>query len=423
MTAQRRLLFIVVGIILPCLSLSYAAPAGPARSHAPELSRSVPAQKQSDFALKNGDRVLFYGDSITEQRLYTTYVEHYMLTHYPDRRVTFINTGWGGDKVTGNDCKPCGGVGGLARIKRDVIDHRPTVITLLFGMNDGQYVDFDPAIAKVYEDGLVAIIRELKSKTGARIYLMTPTVYDGTRHTSWSHTDRYNDVLDRYSETVKAIAQREGLSVIDLHTVTTEALLGTKKDDSAYTFAPDGVHPQEDGQLLMAAEILRAWGAPLSGLKLSKQVKLEQDGTANLSVAAPLPWPEPRPSEKLRIVTPMIMKIGQVILHLTDLPSGEYKVSIDGKDAGKYTSEALSGGIQVSLLSDKATEETRFLAGLVRKRADLFFWRWRQIEVASAEYQSAARAVSSLDSVIGEMEERTRTLGAFHKYQVVISRN
>ena len=165
-------------------------------------------------------------------------------------------------------------------------------------MNDGQYRDFDPAIAKVYEEGLTAMIRLLRSRTGARIYVMTPTVYDGTRHTPWSKTDRYNDVLDRYSETVKAIAQREGVSVIDLHTITTEALLQAKKDDPNYTFAPDGVHPQEDGQLLMAAEILRAWGAPPGGLQMNKQVTLDQRGTASLSVSAPLPWPEPRSFRK-----------------------------------------------------------------------------------------------------------------------------
>ncbi len=423
MPVQRRLLLITVGITFLCLNLNYAALASPPRNHPTGLPRGLLAQKQSDFALKDRDRVVFYGDSITEQRLYTTYVEHYVLTHYPDRRVTFINTGWGGDKVSGNDCKPCAGVGGLARIKRDVVDHRPTVVTLLFGMNDGQYRDFDPAISKVYEDGLTAIIRELKSKTGARIYVMTPTVYDGTRHTSWSHTDRYNDVLDRYGEAVKAIAQREGLSVIDLHTVTTEALLQAKKDDPAYTFAPDGVHPEEDGQLLMAAEILRGWGAPVGGLQLSKQVTLDQDRTASLSVIAPLPWPEPLPSEKLRRVKPVIIEIGQVIVHLKGLPSGEYKIAIDGKDAGEYTSEALSGGIPVSLLSEKATDETRALAGLVRKRADLFFLRWRQIEVAlAAEYQSATKVLSSLDLLIEEIQERTRMLGAFHKYQLVVSR-
>ena len=423
MPVPRKLVLTTVGNILLCLNLSYPAPAGPPCNHPAGLSPSLVVQKQSDFALKDRDRVVFYGDSITEQRLYTTYVEHYVLTHYPDRRVTFINTGWGGDKVSGNDCKPCAGVGGLARIKRDVIDHRPTVVTLLFGMNDGQYRDFDPAISKVYEDGLTAIIRELKSRTGARIYVMTPTVYDGSRHTAWSHTDRYNDVLDRYSEAVKAIAQREGLPVIDLHTVTTQALLQAKKDDPTYTFAPDGVHPQEDGQLLMAAEILRNWGAPADGFQLTKQVSLEQDRTASLSVIAPLPWPEPLPSEKLRRVKPVITEIGQVTLHLTGLPSGKYRIAIDGKDAGEYTDESLNGGVPVSHLSGKATEETRALIGLERKRAELFFLRWRQFEAALAtEYQSASRVVSSLDLLIDEIQERTRMLGAFHKYQLVVSR-
>jgi hypothetical protein len=263
------------------------------------------------------------------------------------------------------------------------------VVTLLFGMNDGQYRDFDQAIAKVYEDGLTAIIRELKTRTAARIYVMTPTVYDGSRHTSWSHTDRYNDVLDRYSEKVKAIAQREGLPVIDLHTATTEALQRAKQDDPAYTFASDGVHPEEDGQLLMAAEILRAWGAPVGGFELSKQVSLDPDKTASISVTAPLPWPAPLPSEKLRKLKPVITEIGRVVLHLTGLPSGEYQISVDGKDAGKYASDSLNRGIQVSLLSEKATDETRAVAGLVRKRADLFFLRWRQIEVALAAYRNA----------------------------------
>jgi lysophospholipase L1-like esterase len=423
MPVHRRLGLTTFGIILLVLNVSYSVLASSPRSHTTRLSRSSAAQNKGEFVLKDRDRVVFYGDSITEQRLYTTYVEQYVLTHYPDRRVTFINTGWGGDKVSGNDCKPCAGVGGLARLKRDVIDHRPTVVTLLFGMNDGQYRDFDPAIAKVYEDGLTAIIRELKSRTGARIYVMTPTVYDGTRHTPWSKTDRYNDVLDRYTEAVKSIAQREGLDVIDLHTVTTEALMRVKKDDSDYTFAPDGVHPQEDGQLVMAAEILRAWGAPPGGFELGKQVTLDQDGAAKVSVVAPLPWPEPLPSEKLRRVKPVITELGQVILRLTGLPPGQYKVEIDGKDAGEYTSLALSRGIPLSFLSGKATDETRALANLVRKRGDLFFLRWRQVEAPFAtQYQSTTKVISSLDLLIAEIQERTRMLAVFHKYQMVISR-
>ena len=50
-----------------------------------------------DFLIKDGDRVVFLGDSITEQRLYTTYIEAYTLTRYPDWKLWFRNVGWGGD--------------------------------------------------------------------------------------------------------------------------------------------------------------------------------------------------------------------------------------------------------------------------------------------------------------------------------------
>src|ERR1043166_8801996 len=49
------------------------------------------------FLIHDGDRVVFLGDSITEQRLYTTYIEAYALTRYPKWKLTFRNVGWGGD--------------------------------------------------------------------------------------------------------------------------------------------------------------------------------------------------------------------------------------------------------------------------------------------------------------------------------------
>ena len=54
-----------------------------------------------DFHLKDGDRVVFFGDSITDQRLYTTFTETFAVTRFPKRNITFIHSGWGGDRVTG----------------------------------------------------------------------------------------------------------------------------------------------------------------------------------------------------------------------------------------------------------------------------------------------------------------------------------
>src|SRR5512137_2763390 len=96
------------------------------------LAALVAASAQDNFALKDGDRVVFYGDSITDQRLYTTFTETYVLTRFPQRKIEFIHSGWGGDRVTG------GGGGPIdLRLQRDVIAYRPTVVTIMLGMNDG----------------------------------------------------------------------------------------------------------------------------------------------------------------------------------------------------------------------------------------------------------------------------------------------
>jgi hypothetical protein len=55
------------------------------------------AQGQS-FYLKAGDTVVFHGDSITEQTLYTQYVELYTVLRFPTMRVHFFGAGVGGDE-------------------------------------------------------------------------------------------------------------------------------------------------------------------------------------------------------------------------------------------------------------------------------------------------------------------------------------
>src|SRR5271166_3015028 len=88
----------------------------------------VAVRAQTTFSLHPGDRVVFYGDSITDQRLYTVYVETYVLTRFPKLDATFVHSGWGGDRVSG------GGGGPIdARLERDVIPYQPQVMTIMLG--------------------------------------------------------------------------------------------------------------------------------------------------------------------------------------------------------------------------------------------------------------------------------------------------
>src|SRR5665213_973265 len=50
-----------------------------------------------EFFIHDGDRVVFLGDSITQQQFYTNYIEAYALSRHPLWNLTFRNVGWGGD--------------------------------------------------------------------------------------------------------------------------------------------------------------------------------------------------------------------------------------------------------------------------------------------------------------------------------------
>src|ERR1700761_8536671 len=108
----------------------------------------------SRFALADGDRVVFYGDSITAQRLYTRLVEAMVVSRYPTLRVKFYNAGVSGDTVQG-------GKGGAAsvRVPRDVAPFRPTMVTIMLGMNDGHYTTTDTkAGLAAYSEGYRALV-------------------------------------------------------------------------------------------------------------------------------------------------------------------------------------------------------------------------------------------------------------------------
>ena len=121
------------------------------------------ARAEGPFAIREGDRIVFYGDSITDQRLYTTFVETYIVTRFPAMNVAFIHSGWGGDRVTG------GGGGPIdRRLERDVFAYKPTVVTVMLGMNDASYQPFKQPIFDVYSKGYEHLVDSLKKPPAGR---------------------------------------------------------------------------------------------------------------------------------------------------------------------------------------------------------------------------------------------------------------
>src|ERR1700723_4215515 len=137
-------------------------------------SQAQQSASATDFAIVDGDRVVFYGDSITEQRLYTSDIETFVLTRFPERKVLFFESGVGGDKVSGGMDGPID-----QRLHRDVFEHQPTVVTIMLGMNDGFYRAFDPDIFESYKTGYRSIVEAVQKQfPTARLTLLKPSPYD-----------------------------------------------------------------------------------------------------------------------------------------------------------------------------------------------------------------------------------------------------
>ena len=152
------------------------------------------AADDKPFKLKDGDKVVFYGDSITDQRQYSVIVETFVATRYPHLDVSFVNSGWGGDSVSG------GGGGTIdTRLKRDVFAYRPTVVTIMLGMNDGGYKAETEANDQKFFDGYKHIVESIRTNLPqARIMAIEPSPYDDvTRPPAFPVASdvQYNEVM------------------------------------------------------------------------------------------------------------------------------------------------------------------------------------------------------------------------------------
>jgi lysophospholipase L1-like esterase len=383
------------------------------------------------FYLKDGDRVVFYGDSITEQLLYTTMTETFAVTRFPHLNLTFTHSGWGGDRVGG------GGGGSIdRRLARDVVAYRPTVVTVMLGMNDASYRPFDQGIFDQYASGYRHIVDELRSDLpGVRLTLIRPSPFDDvTREPAFE--GGYNGVLLRYADFVSELAKDKHCDVADLNGPLVEA---TKKaveidKEKATAFNPDRVHPSPAGQLIMAQSLLKAWNAPSLVSAVSLDAKgpriisadnaevtdLARSGDAltwtQLDKALPFPISHKGFFENLDFKDPTValaVKTSDFFASLDRQPlkvdgldaADEYTLSIDGKPVGTFSTYELGSGVNLAELVTPMTEQALAVHHKTIDHTQLHKYRWREIQMrfqdAPAQYvQSAVEGLDGLERTL-----------------------
>lgn len=216
---------------------------------------AVPAAAQAPApaaALREGDLVAVCGDSITEQKQYSVFLEAYLLACRPRPGLRAMQFGWGGERAPGF----------LARMGN--VERFPvTVATTCYGMNDGGYGPLTPEIAKTYRDGLTAIVERFQ-KAGVRFVVVgAPGVVDSqTFRKSPAQAEVYNRTLGQLRDVAREVAAAQGVGFADVYGAMAEAMPKAKaKFGADYPFAGgDGVHPGPAGHLVMAYAFLKAFG-------------------------------------------------------------------------------------------------------------------------------------------------------------------
>jgi lysophospholipase L1-like esterase len=221
------------------------------------LALLVPSLPAAESLLAPGARVAVIGDSITEQKLYSKYIEAYLVacSGVPDLKV--FQFGWGGETASGF----------AMRLENDLAVFKPTVATTCYGMNDGQYRPYVADIGKNYEANMRKVVTGLRKAGVQKIVVGSPGAVDTkyfvrTNFAPLSGADGYNQNLGSLRDIDRKIASEMGTSFADVHQPMLDAMAKAKAalGENYDVCGKDGFHPGPNGHLIMAYAFLRALG-------------------------------------------------------------------------------------------------------------------------------------------------------------------
>jgi lysophospholipase L1-like esterase len=360
------------------------------------------APAEEKFFLRDGQRVVFLGDSNTYAGHYVSYLDAYLRTRFPDQKLELINLGLPSETVSGlsEPDHPYPRPDVHERLDRALARTKPDVVVVCYGMNDGIYHPFSEERFRKYQDGMRRLIDRVKA-AGAAVVLMTTPPFDpqpvrdkllprSAERFSWVHPyEGYDEVLTRYSEWLLTLRD-QGFPVADAHGAINRYLEAARKTDPKYRLAGDGIHPDPTGHWLMAQELLRAWHAPAEVDTADVDAaarKVTRGDVADLAVAAgevrftwrtrlPLPadprW-EPRLAEREQIAE----RFNRQRLRVAGLDRERYELWEGDRRVGEASRADLAAGLDVTRFPELSTNaRSAELGKLVEKRQLLLARAW-----------------------------------------------
>ena len=343
------------------------------------------ADPAPEFFFKPNDRIVFLGDSITQQYQYSSYIELYLTTRMPKGNFVFLNAGIGGDTANG----------GAGRFQNDVLNDKPTAITINFGMNDGGYGKFDANRNKQFVDKTRAML-EMAKKAGVRVALCSPNAVDKRMMNNGAE---YVETQKQFYAPLKDLAAEFKIPFADQYALTRAATDSMEKDDPKATKAKpyyDGFHTASPGGLLMAGTILKELKAPaiVSSAKLEVgenkpergvhtnckigDVERLENGVSFTRFDDALPLPVQKDWLPMLPYMNDLKDLNLYALTVLGLKDGDFDIAIDGVKVMKATAKELATGINLGNVTSGPIYDqgNKVLAAITAKNAmvsDRFF--------------------------------------------------
>ena len=323
---------------------------------------------------EEGERVVFVGNSITHGGHYHSFIWLYYMTRFPDKPITIMNAGIGGESAW--DMKD--------RLDYDVFNRKPTYVTLTFGMNDTGYDIYMKDNAKELSEQRIAkslesyreIEERLLAKNKIKKVLIGGSPYDETSRFNNFILHNKNNAILKIIDAQRISSKKNGWGFVDFNQPMREISRKEQEADSTFTFCRiDRIHPDNDGQMVMAYLFLKAQG--LAGdevssvsidayhssvithknCKISKLKKNGADLTFDyLAYALPYPldsisrsgWGNKRSQRDAMQLVPFMEEFNQERFQVTNLEKGMYRLTIDNQFIDNLSSEKLANGVNLA---------------------------------------------------------------------------
>ncbi len=324
---------------------------------------------QAESLLPPNARVAVIGDSITEQKIYSKYIETYLLACTGRSDIKVFQFGWSGERAGGF----------AARLENDLAVFNPNVATTCYGMNDGSYKPYVEQIGADYEKNMRAVIAGLQ-KVGVKVMAIgSPGGVDPdffTRPTVPGAV--YNENLAQLRDIAKKLAEENKQPFSNVHDTMMSALAKSKAalGKEYGPFGGDGFHPAAAGQLLMAQAFLKALGfdgeigtitVDMKGECAASSGHVFKSGRGGSVTLESTKWPfvfdaDPKSAGSNRSILPFTsfnQDLNRLTLQVKNLGSAKAKVAWGGQSK-EFTREQLEAGVNLAAEFTKTPFDAAF---------------------------------------------------------------